>query len=82
MRLRLLGEGMMCPSCDGSGEGPCANCGDDPQECACDEQELTDCDQCDGTGEIEPPRKLTQQEQLEGLADRGCDTLADFEDEK
>lgn len=39
-----------CPACDGSGEGTCANCGDSAQDCACDEPEIGECDQCDGTG--------------------------------
>lgn len=42
-----------CPACDGSGCGPCAECGDGYQECACDTPEHSECDQCEGTGEVE-----------------------------
>lgn len=42
-----------CTACGGTGDGVCANCGDEPEECACgDEQDLTECDQCEGEGEI------------------------------
>lgn len=39
-----------CGTCDGTGCGPCANCGDRAEECACEDPEETDCDVCDGTG--------------------------------
>lgn len=40
----------LCSDCEGTGYGPCANCGDGYTECACDEPEETDCDSCEGTG--------------------------------
>lgn len=36
----------------------------------------------DETDEDEPRRKLTRQEQLEALADRGCDTWAEYRGER
>ena len=36
----------------------------------------------DAGDDDEPPRKLTRQEQLEALADRGIDTWADYHDDK
>lgn len=42
-----------CETCGGTGQGPCGSCGDGPEECACDDNVETDCDACDGTGDIE-----------------------------
>lgn len=44
-----------CESCCGTGQGPCNSCGDGPEECNCncDDQDIPDCDVCDGTGDIE-----------------------------
>lgn len=43
-----------CFQCEGTGHGPCANCGDTAViECACDEPEETECDVCDGTGRVQ-----------------------------
>ena len=42
-----------CETCDGTGDGPCATCGDRPEECACDESDIQECDVCDGFGFIE-----------------------------
>lgn len=43
----------VCETCCGSGLGPCASCGDGPEECCCDDYVETDCDVCDGTGDVE-----------------------------
>ena len=42
-----------CDTCDGTGDGPCANCGDRPEECACDDPAIGECDVCDGMGKVE-----------------------------
>ena len=42
-----------CKACDGTGDGDCANCGDHREDCACDNPDPTECDQCEGTGKEE-----------------------------
>lgn len=39
-----------CQDCEGTGDGPCANCGDLSFECCCDEPDCEDCDACLGSG--------------------------------
>jgi hypothetical protein len=39
-----------CIECDGTGQLPCANCGDRADECCCDSPLIDDCEACDGTG--------------------------------
>lgn len=44
---------MECPDCFGDGQ-ICEECGSNEGNCGCDEdQNLVDCDCCDGTGKIE-----------------------------
>lgn len=42
-----------CETCGGTGQGPCGSCGDGQEECCCDDNVETDCDACEGTGDIE-----------------------------